>query len=110
MAGPLKGEIVVVPFPFSDLSRSKRRPALVVASLGGDDLILCQITSRRGNDPDAVPISNSDFASGGLKRDSFARPGHLFTAHRGIVLSSAGMLLPQTMKRVTDGLFAILTR
>ena len=42
----VKGDVVVIPFPFSDLSASKKRPALVLASLEGDDLILCQITSE----------------------------------------------------------------
>lgn len=42
----VKGDVVVVPFPFSDLSASKRRPALVVATFMGDDVILCQITSK----------------------------------------------------------------
>jgi len=46
MAKFVKGDVVIVPFPFSDLSQSKRRPALVIAGLDGDDLILCQITSR----------------------------------------------------------------
>jgi len=50
MAKFVKGDIVVVPFPFSDLSNSKRRPALVIADLTGDDVILCQITSRNVND------------------------------------------------------------
>lgn len=47
MATFVKGDVVVVPFPFSDLTRAKRRPALVVAELEGDDLILCQITGRQ---------------------------------------------------------------
>jgi len=42
----VKGDVVVLPFPFSDLSAVKRRPALVVAALTGEDVILCQITSR----------------------------------------------------------------
>jgi mRNA interferase MazF len=46
MARFVKGDVVVVPFPFADLSEAKRRPALVVADLTGDDLILCQITSQ----------------------------------------------------------------
>lgn len=43
----IKGDVVVIPFPFSDLTMSKRRPALVLAELSGDDLILCQITSQQ---------------------------------------------------------------
>ena len=46
MGKPVAGEVVVVPFPFSDLTQTKRRPALVLADLDGDDLILCMITSR----------------------------------------------------------------
>ena len=46
MAKFMKGDVVVIPFPFSDLSQSKRRPALVLTTLEGDDAILCQITSR----------------------------------------------------------------
>ncbi len=42
----VKGDIVVLPFPFSDLSKSKKRPALVAAILEGDDIVLCQITSE----------------------------------------------------------------
>jgi len=42
----VKGDIVVIPFPFSDLSGTKRRPALVIADFHGDDILLCQITSQ----------------------------------------------------------------
>jgi mRNA interferase MazF len=41
----MKGDVVVIPFPFSDLSGSKCRPAFVLADLEGDDVVLCQITS-----------------------------------------------------------------
>jgi len=46
MAKFIKGDVVVIPFPFSDLTQTKRRPALVISALEGDDVILCQITSR----------------------------------------------------------------
>lgn len=52
----VKGDVVVAPVPFSDLSNSKRRPALVVATLTGDDVILCQITSQNVADSYAVPF------------------------------------------------------
>jgi len=41
----VRGDVVVLPFPFSDLTESKRHPALVLAELDGDDRILCQIRS-----------------------------------------------------------------
>ena len=50
MATFVKGDVVIVPFPFSDLSQAKRRPALVVVNLKGDDVILCQITSQAKSD------------------------------------------------------------
>ena len=50
----IKGDIVVLPFPFSDLSSSKRRPALVLVSGKGDDIVLCQITSKNVRDDKAV--------------------------------------------------------
>ena len=46
MAKFIRGDVIVVPFPFSDLTDSKRRPALVLAGLMGNDCILCQITSQ----------------------------------------------------------------
>jgi mRNA interferase MazF len=55
----VKGDVVVVPLPFSDLSAIKHRPALVVAPLSGADLILCQITSRAKFDNYAIPILTS---------------------------------------------------
>jgi mRNA interferase MazF len=69
-----KGDVVIVPFPFSDLSASKLRPALVVAALIGDDVILCQITSQAKSDGYAISVGPTDFASGGLPKDSNARP------------------------------------
>jgi mRNA interferase MazF len=92
MARFIKGDIVIVPFPFSDLSQSKRRPALVVANLRGDDLILCQITSQNLSDSYAIAISNDDFETGSLNKPSKIRPNRIFTADQSIILSIAGHL------------------
>jgi len=46
MGIPAIGQVVLVPFPFSDLSRTKMRPAVVLADAGRDDWILCQVTSN----------------------------------------------------------------
>lgn len=53
----ISGDVVVLPFPFSDLSASKRRPALVLADLTGNDIILCQITSQQAKDAYAISLT-----------------------------------------------------
>jgi mRNA interferase MazF len=89
---PVAGDVVVVPFPFSDLTQTKRRPALVVASLDGDDLILCMVTSREVRDRHALPLDDQDFASGGLPVPSNIRPSRLFTAHATIITRVVGRI------------------
>ena len=92
MAGFVKGDVVVIPFPFSDLSQAKRRPALVLAVLTGDDLILCQITSQQVQDQYAIALNHSDFEEGSLKQKSNIRPNRIFTADRNIILYKVGHL------------------
>jgi mRNA interferase MazF len=90
MGKPVVGEVVVLPFPQTNLQSGKRRPALVVADLPGDDMILCQITSQMRSDGFSVPLSLSDFEKGRLAVDSFIRPNRLFTVEQGVVLYAAG--------------------
>ena len=54
----VKGDVVVVPFPFSDLTQAKRRPALIIVTLDGDDVILCQITSKMIKDKYALALED----------------------------------------------------
>jgi mRNA interferase MazF len=106
----MKGDIVVIPFPFSDLSGSKRRPALVIADLAGEDMVLCQITSVARNDDYAVPIDTADFESGTLPVKSFVRPSKIFTASRQLVLYSACRLQPEKMRKITAEIVRILEK
>ena len=108
MAGFVKGDVVVVPFPFSDLTQNKRRPALVVAVLQGDDVILCQITTQVRDDPYAIELIDSDFAMGSLRQASHIRPSRIFTADANIVLYRVGALRPAKMQQVVDAVCAIV--
>ena len=106
----VKGDVIVVPFPFSDLSISKNRPALIVATLRGDDLILCQITSQSRNDADAIELKLKDFQKGKLPVDSFIRPTRLFTADQSIIKYKAGTLNRAKIKEVENKLCNLFTR
>ncbi len=85
MVTPSAGGIVVVPFPFSDLSQAKLRPAVALADAGRGDWILCQVTSNPYGDPRAVHLTPASFGSGSLRSNSYARPGKLFTASRELI-------------------------
>ena len=104
----VRGDIVVLDFPFSDLSQTKRRPALVIATLKGNDLILCQITSQIRDDEYAIRLDQADFVSGGLNQSSQLRPNRLFTADVGIVAYRAGRISGAKLTEVTDRLMAII--
>jgi mRNA interferase MazF len=105
---PATGEVVLVPFPFTDLSQSKVRPAICLADAGKGDWVLCQITSNRYGDTTAVPLDAPDFASGGLLVASFARPGKLFTANAAILVRSVGRLNDAAFQRVLDAVVGLL--
>jgi mRNA interferase MazF len=96
----VKGDVVVIPFPFSDLSSSKRRPALVVAIASSKDLVLAQITSQAFCDDYTVKLSDNDFSEGGLRVDSHIRPNKLFTAESSLIAYKAGSLKLQKAKEV----------
>jgi mRNA interferase MazF len=103
------GDVVVILFPFSDLSGSKHRPAFVVADLPGDDIIICQITSRHKFDPFALPLTADDFISGNIPVDSFIRPNKIFTADKNIILSTAGRVSEAKTGEVVSAVVNIIT-
>lgn len=96
----IKGQVVVLPFPFSDLTAAKKRPALVVAQLPGDDLILCQITSVKKDSPYAVSLLNVDFSSGGLSKPSYVNTNRIFTGDSNLILNSCGQVSERKLQEV----------
>jgi mRNA interferase MazF len=101
------GDVIAVPFPFSDLSRAKKRPALVVASAEHGDVILCQITSRSYASKRVLPIGSADFVRGALPMDSFARPDKLFTASESIAVGVLGSLTESRLRDIRQSISAL---
>ena len=108
MAKFVKGDVVAVPFPFSDLTQAKKRPALVISALEGDDLILCQITSQYTRDNYAVSLADKDFQTGSLKQLSNVRPNRIFTADGHIVLYRVGALKVEKVKEIIEKVVDII--
>lgn len=102
------GTVVLVPFPFSDLSQAKLRPAVVLAEVSRGDRILCQITSNPYGDASAIPLNDTAFARGSLRITSYARPGKLFTASSDLVVGDVGALTAQAHTRIVNAVIALL--
>ena len=110
MVTPAAGAVVLVRFPFSDLSETKLRPAVVLADAGRGDAVLCQVTSKPYGDPVAVTLEEADFVSGSLSLTSYARPGKLFTAtaSRELITAKVGTLKPEALTQIVDAVVAVL--
>jgi mRNA interferase MazF len=80
----------------------------VIAALKGDDVILCQITSRVRSDEYSIRLDSVDFVSGGLNQSSWVRPNRLFTADAGIVVYRAGHVSEAKLDEIAGRLIAIL--
>ena len=93
-----KFDIVLVDFPFSDLKRTKRRPALVICSLEGDNSILCQITTKRRNlQRYEIFLSQGD-CRGDIRFDSFIYVDMIFTLHKSLIYKKIGEVSNQETK------------
>jgi len=104
----VKGEVVTLPFPFSNLAGTKRRPALVISDSMGDDVILCQITASR-QDLFTVELKRLDFSVGSLPQDpSFIRPNKIFTAETSVIVNSVGTIKPEKYREVVEKIVKIV--
>ena len=97
----LAGQIVLVPFPFSNLSGSKLRPVLLLcrASNRFDDWLVCMVSSKLHHaEPGLDEILNSgdeDFATTGLKAPSLLRLTRLAVIDGAAMVGSLGNIPPE---------------
>ena len=109
-----RGTIILTPFPFTDLSGQKVRPALVVSRSDrpGSDVLLAFITSQQSSvvSPTDVLIDRAhpDFASTGLKVSSVVKLEKLVAIERSIVLGELGELSMTLIKEVNEKLLYAL--
>lgn len=85
----------------------KKRPAVVVATLQGDDIICCQITSKARFDNYSIILNNTDLIDGNLYQDSIIRPNRIFTADKEIVSYKIDSLKGNKIKEIESSLVKI---
>lgn len=106
----VKGDVVVLPFPYTDFSGAKKRPAVVVANLRGKNVILAQITTIKREDENLISLRRKDFAFGSLSSDSFILASLIFTSDSSRIEYKAGRLKQEKIKQVEKELVKIFTQ
>lgn len=96
----MRGDVVITRFPYSDFSQLKLRPALVLAVLPGNDLILCEITTKPVRNQYVIPVNNTDSMSGGLSQNSNIRPDKIATSERQLIRYKVGSLKQDKIEEV----------
>lgn len=99
-------QIVLVPFPYSDLSGNKRRPVLIVSNdaynKAFDDVIVCVITSNLRKDEYSVTLSNGDLEIGVLPESSVVNSHKLFTIHTAKILKTFSVVKKEFFGQVNE--------
>jgi len=102
------GVVVLIPFPFSDLSGTKKRPALILANAGRGDWVCAQITSNPYGDAAAIALAENDCLESTLARVSYIRPGKLFTTHENLFLRVVAHIRGDKLAHVRQAVITLI--
>ena len=102
MEGLVKGEIIIIEFPYSHLKEVKRRPVLILKVPKGEDIIVLQITSSSYEKLVEIPIKKEDFRQGNLRKDSYVRIDKIASIEKSLIKYKAGSLKQEKFNEIID--------
>ncbi len=97
-----KFDIVLVNFPFSDLTKTKKRPALVVNSLEGENAVFCQITTKHRTIQKYEISLPKEACIGDIRFNSFVYVDMVFTLHKSLVHRKIGEVSNSKVKGIIN--------
>lgn len=96
---PHPGEVVLIPFPYTNLAAAKKRPVLVLRPMDSfGDFLAAAVTSQSGHQ-DAEPLTQADFLEGVLPKPSYVRTSKLYTLNKRVIAHRFGALTPEAFAR-----------
>ncbi len=105
-----KGDIVLFPFPYTDLSARKLRPCLVLSEEFRNDILLCQITSKNIEaDNFTVEVGKAETLNGSLQVDSYVRASMLFTTEKVQIIKKICKLKETKYKEVIKKIVTLIS-
>lgn len=106
-----QGDVVYMQFPFTDLSATKLRPAVVVSNEMFNvkkNLIFVALSSKENDPSFSMPIQQIDLVEGELNKQSFVRFQNIFTLERSLVSQKVARLTPDALNRVLSRITSFL--
>ncbi|MDM9381126.1 type II toxin-antitoxin system PemK/MazF family toxin [Chlorogloeopsis sp. ULAP01] len=105
-----KGDVVSVPFPFSDVFTTKRRPALVIAESDSNNIMVCPITSKAGRDYE-IKLEDQNFKVGKLNLSHcYIRPNIIATVEKNNIIRHIGKVKGEKTNEVMTVIIEILQK
>ena len=108
MEGFVKGDIVVIDFPYSDFKNIKRRPVLILKVPKGHDVIVAQITGSSYEKIVEVSLKENDFSKGNLKRESFVRIDKIASIEKSLIKYKACSLKHEKFEEILNQIVSFL--
>ena len=108
MEGFVRGDIVIIDFPYSNLKNTKRRPVLILKVPRGEDVIVAQITSSSYEQSLEIPLKEDNFKDGSLKRESFVRIDKIASIEKSLISYKAGSLKNEKIDEILDKVVSFL--
>jgi mRNA interferase MazF len=107
-------EVVLVPFPYSDLSSAKRRPVLIVSNNEFNDqfqdVLVCVITSNLFVDEYSVKLENKDLEIGILPESSIVKTHKLFTIEKSKIIKKFSIVKLDYFDLIKDKIEALIQK
>lgn len=104
----VKGEIVIIDFPYSNLKNAKRRPVLILKVPDGNDVIVVQITGSSYKKSVEIPIRKENFQRGNLKVESFIRIDKIASIEKSLIKYKAGSLKNEKFEEILTEIISFL--
>ena len=108
MEGLVRGDIVIIDFPYSDLKNVKKRPVLILKVPKGEDVIVVQITGESYEGDLEIPLNKEDFKQGSLKRESYIRIDKIASIEKYLIKYKAGSLKQEKFSEVISQICSFL--
>lgn len=108
MEGFVKGDVIVIEFPYSDLKNVKRRPVLILKVPKGEDVIVAQITGESYEKPVEIILKREDFRQGSLKRESYIRIDKIASIEKSLIKYKIGSLKQEKFNDILNRICSFL--